>query len=174
MADAVDTIADQTDGLVVGGFANQHGVAVLYLGDGTTVQRAGDLTSTTYVGGEHCSNWPPADGGGYAQIAAELGFGTDLGAYNFEHELCHVLVPRVLFGERGYVSWMAAQGRRMSLAAAKAEERLIYYVQRMVVSLERDDGYMWNGDPQIEQAARILLAVRRHLKESAQRDGAPR
>jgi hypothetical protein len=167
------TIADDTDGLVIGALANHHGVAVVYLADGTQVKRAGDLAVTVYSGGEECSNWPPADGGDYARIAAELGFGTDLGAYNFEHELCHVLVPRVLFGERGYVSWMAANGRKMSLAAAKAEERLIYYVQQHAFYITDSTARAYTPDPQIGNAARILLAVRRHLAKSAERSGVP-
>jgi hypothetical protein len=184
------TIADETDGLVIGALANHHGVAVVYLADGTQVKRAGDLTETYHpVGDCSCSSWPPADRGDYARIAAELGFGADLGAYNFEHELCHVLVPRALFGERGYVSWMAASGRKMSLAAAKAEERLIYYVQQAAHQTALDDKFrvllsdpasqhpsvmvLAVPDPQITHAAEILLAVRRHLAKSAERSGVP-
>ena len=64
-------------------------------------------------------------------------------SYCFEHEVAHLLVPLLLFGERGYVSWMSANQRRMSLAAAKAEERLIYYIQVAA----RPENWTWAAGP---------------------------
>lgn len=97
--------------------------------DGTVVERRKDVTTTTLPDGLQCSNWVvPVE---QAEVAAHLGF-DDQAQYVWEHEVCHVMVPLVIFGERGYVARMSAMQRTMFAAAARAEERLIWYVQAAV------------------------------------------
>lgn len=132
-----------------------HQQVTVTFADKTIVRQEGDVTSTTFPNGSTCSNWPPASAD-YEMTARWLGF-DDLGAYNFEHEVTHILAPLVMFGERGYVSWMAAQGRKMSLAAAKAEERLVWMVQAGAAG-------RIEPPPGCEEAVQVLVWVREQVK----------
>lgn len=85
--------------------------------------------TTRFPDGTECSNWPLWNSPEYLDIVKQCGF-TDPLRYCHEHELLHSMLPEMLFNERGYVVWMAAHQRTMNVAAAKAEERLIWYVQR--------------------------------------------
>lgn len=90
----------------------------------------GVYVSTEFDDGKCCGNWPHPDDPSYTKVAEDCGFGPgQLLQYCFMHEVGHLLVPHRLFDARGYVSRMSAEERRMNLAAAKAEERLIYYCQ---------------------------------------------
>lgn len=120
---------------------------------GARIERHADHILTTFPDGASTANWPPDDpDGSFRHVAESCGI-SDLLAYLHEHEVAHLLVPLRLFGETGYVSWMAAHGRKMSLAAARAEERLIYWVQRMT-----DDPALDHPDPQMRAVADELRA----------------
>ena len=103
------------------------------LNNGVIVERFANHVLTTLPSGETSANWPHPDDAGYVEVARQCGFGLDrLLDYVFEHELLHSLLPLRLFGRPGYTVRMAAQGKKADLAGAMAEERLIYYAQRLV------------------------------------------
>lgn len=136
-----------------------RGVRLTLLSDGTTVTCHRDRVETVFPDGSSTSNWPPGDQA-FADVAQACGFGPgQLMDYVWEHELCHTLVPQVLFGTHGYVATMSAQGRRMSLAAARAEERLVWYAQR-IASYAYD--MTWSFDEQFAPVVRFLW----HLRET--------
>jgi hypothetical protein len=84
---------------------------------------------TVFPDGAVSANYPPSDDGQFYAIALMCGF-TDPMRYCLAHEVTHALVPEVMFDRESYVVGMAARGRKCSIAAAKAEERLCWYVQR--------------------------------------------
>jgi len=104
---------------------------------------------STFPDGSTSANWPHPDDASYVQVALECGF-TDLMRYCLAHEVCHAAVPEMLFDRPSYVVSMAAQNRKQNLAAAMAEERLCYYVQRAAC------GVLQVADPQWHDAIEVL------------------
>jgi len=104
---------------------------------------------TTFPDGSTSANWPPLDDASYVRVARECGF-TDLMRYCLAHEVCHAVVPEMLFDRPSYVVLMAAQNRKQNLAAAMAEERLCYYVQRAAC------GALPVADPQWDDVIAVL------------------
>ena len=103
------------------------------LDNGATVERFADHVLTVLPSGETSANWPHPDDPAYVEVARQCGFDSDsLLDYVFEHELLHSLLPLRFFGRPGYTVRMAAQGKKADLAGAMAEERLIYYIQRLI------------------------------------------
>jgi hypothetical protein len=84
---------------------------------------------STFPDGSTSTNWPHPDDASYVQVARECGF-TDIMRYCLAHEVCHAAVPEMLFDRPSYVVSMAAQNRKQNLAAAMAEERLVWLLQR--------------------------------------------
>lgn len=96
------------------------------------VIRKGNVTTTTFMDGAESSNWPP-DTQEYAETAAQCGFlRSELGDYNWEHELCHHLVCAILFESASHVVWKQAHKQPLSPFASRAEELLVYYLQRFI------------------------------------------
>ena len=103
------------------------------LDNGVIVARLQDHVLTTLPSGETSANWPHPEEPSYVEIAHQCGFRPDmLMAYCHEHEVLHSLLPLRFFDRPGYTVRMAAQGKKADLAGAMAEERLIYYIQRLV------------------------------------------
>lgn len=109
-----------------------------------TVEHRADHILTTFDDGATSANWPHPDDPSYVAVARQCGF-DDLMAYTFFHELSHALVPELFFDRPSYVVWMAAHHRSASLAAAKAEERLIYYCQTAAVGRIPVIDPQWEG-----------------------------
>jgi hypothetical protein len=90
-----------------------------------------DRTSVRYaVKGEYLltDNWDPGDDA-FKALWQGLGFASPL-EYLFEHEILHILVPRIVLGlEVGYTHFQAASGRHVDPTGSAAEEKLIYYGQ---------------------------------------------
>ncbi len=84
---------------------------------------------STFPDGSTSANWLPDDDGAFAAIARSCGF-ADPFRYLLAHEVCHALVPEMMFGRPSYVVRMAAQNRKADIGAAMMEEREIYRVQR--------------------------------------------
>lgn len=118
---------------------------------GCVIEQREGYILTMFDDGSSSANWPHPDDPSYVAVACRCGF-TDLMAYCAAHEACHSLVPHHLFDRPGYVVWMAAHQRKANLAAAKGEERLIYYVQRAAV------GAVPVIDPQWEAVIAVLRA----------------
>lgn len=96
-----------------------------------TVEHLADHILTTFDDGATSANWPHLDDPSYVAVAQQCGF-DDLMAYTWEHELIHSMMPEMLFDRPGYTVWMAAHQKSANLAAAMAEERLIYLIQRFI------------------------------------------
>lgn len=109
-----------------------------------TVEHKGDHVLTTFPDGTSSANWPHPDDQSYIDVAKSCGF-DDLMEYCWEHELLHSIMPEVLFDRPGYVVWMQAHQKPCNLAGAKAEERLIYYIQKwLIATLDEPFDPQWN------------------------------
>lgn len=98
---------------------------------------------TTFPDGTVSANYPPSDDGQFHALGLMCGF-TDPLRYVLAHEVTHSLVAEVMFDRPSYVVHMAAQGRKCSIAAAKAEERLCWYAARAACGqMQIDDPQVW-------------------------------
>lgn len=119
-----------------------------------TVERFPDFVLTTFDNGATSANWPYPDDPFYVAVARECEF-DDLMAYTWEHELLHSMMPEMLFDRPGYTVWMAAHRKSANLAAAMAEERLIYLIQRFIA-----DPSFPCPDPQWVQIRDRIISLR--------------
>lgn len=126
------------------------------LDNGVIIERHAAHILTTLPDGSTSANWPHPNDAGYIDIVKQCGFGPDqLLDYVFEHEILHSLMPLRFFGRIGYTVRMAAHERKVDIAGASAEERLIYQIQRCAAD---PVGY-GSPDPQVRELANEVRAM---------------
>lgn len=117
----------------------------------------GDYTTIIFNDGTETSNWPLPNDPFYVEIAASCGFDKDhLMDYCFEHEFFHIFIPLNFFIEESYVATRTARRIKMSISAAKAEERLVYYFQRYKGFPDKNQALDENWPILVDEANRLL------------------
>ena len=109
-----------------------------------TIEERDGAIWTIFPEGIVSANYPPNDDGQFHALALMCGFTSPM-RYCLAHEVTHSLVAEVMFDRPSYVVHMASQNRKCSIAAAKAEERLCWYVQRAACGqMQIDDPQIWD------------------------------
>jgi hypothetical protein len=73
----------------------------------------------------------------YRVISHRLGYGDDIAAYAFEHEVCHALVEERFYDRPSRVLWALAHGSMLSGKDAAYEEIAAQTLQRWLRANER-------------------------------------